>query len=100
MTYKCKKCGKKFDSYHALGGHSAKGHRQMSDAVKKRISLSSQRYTGKAKKGEARQLKVQSNGQPDMETMREHGRKYLEVEREILLRQVDQLDAALKLMQS
>jgi hypothetical protein len=108
MARKCKKCGKKFDDYHALGGHAsahktkayrtAKGRRMCAARFGKRtLSNSVRQYKYGAIKINS---KVQSNGQPDMATMREHGRKYLEVEREILLRQVDQLDQALKLMQS
>lgn len=39
-----------------------------------------------------------SNGHPDLDTMRQNGIKYLASRREVLLAQVDAIDAALKTM--
>jgi hypothetical protein len=42
--------------------------------------------------------KPPANGQPTLDGYREHGVQWLKDRREILLQQVDQVDAALKLM--
>lgn len=50
-------------------------------------------YTGTGKTE-----KPPANGQPTLDGYREHGVQWLKDRREILLQQVDQVDAALKLM--
>ena len=74
--YQCKKCGKKFKTVQALGGHSA-GHKAYSRHPKSPAN---------------------SKGHLTLDAMRDHGAKYLSTRREVLLSEIDQIDAALKLM--
>ena len=70
-------CKKKFKSVQAIGGHVA-GHKAYSRHQKS---------------------KADSNGHLTLDAMRDHGAKYLSTRREVLLSEIDQIDAALKLMQ-